>query len=209
MKRSVLSSLFVRTYSRLPCKSRLLSWIVRLEGGDMLSLTLREILYKYHQVTVGSYSYGSLLVLGHADRHTEIGNYVSIGPNVRRFGAAHPLQDAALHPLFYNPALNLVDNAQDVERTSCSIGHDAWIGANVTILPGCRKIGVGAVVGAGSVLTKDVPDFTVVAGNPARPVRQRFSESHQAQILSTGFWSLEPAEALDKVSRLNERKKRL
>lgn len=175
----------------------------------MFSLTLRDILQKYYQVTVGSYSYGSLLVLGHADRHTEIGNYVSIGQNVRRFGAAHPIQDAALHPLFYNPALGLVGNDQDVERTSCSIGHDAWIGANVTILPGCRKIGVGAVVGAGSVLTKDVPDFTVVAGNPARPLRQRFSESRQAEIRSTEFWSVEPAAALEKVSVINERKKRL
>ncbi|MBI5891608.1 MAG: hypothetical protein HZB47_13225 [Nitrosomonadales bacterium] len=53
-----------------------------------------------------------------------------------------------------------------------SIGKDAWLGANVIILPG-RTIGDGAVVGAGSVVTKDVAAYTVVAGNPAKLVRER------------------------------------
>ncbi len=52
------------------------------------------------------------------------------------------------------------------------IGKDAWLGANVIVLPG-RTIGDGAVVGAGSVVTKDVPAFTIVAGNPAKVVRVR------------------------------------
>jgi acetyltransferase-like isoleucine patch superfamily enzyme len=53
-----------------------------------------------------------------------------------------------------------------------SIGHDVWLGANVIVLPG-RTIGDGAIVGAGSVVTKDVAAYTVVAGNPARLVRVR------------------------------------
>lgn len=57
-------------------------------------------------------------------------------------------------------------------RCPVIIGQDAWIGANSVILPG-RTIGEGAVVGAGSIVTKDVDPFTVVAGNPARLIRKR------------------------------------
>lgn len=180
-------------------RDRILNWIVKHEGGDMYSLTLRGVLKKYFNVLAGNYSYGSLLRIGNADQFTEIGNYVSIGPNVRRFGAAHPLEAVALHPLFYNPALGLVDNANDVPRTPCRIDHDAWIGANVTILPGCRHIGTGAVVGAGSVVTKDVPPFAIVAGNPARVVRERFDRERKEQIVHSSFWELEPQKSLERI----------
>lgn len=51
------------------------------------------------------------------------------------------------------------------------IGNNVWIGSDVTLLPGV-KIGEGAIIGAGSVVTKDVPDYTIVAGNPAKVIRQ-------------------------------------
>ena len=56
-----------------------------------------------------------------------------------------------------------------------NIGNDVWIGARVTILPGV-KIGNGAIIGAGSVVTKDVPDFAIVGGNPARVIKYRNSK---------------------------------
>lgn len=171
----------------------------------MFSLTLRAILEKYHGVQVGNYSYGSLLAPGNADHSTVIGNYVSIGPNVRRFGAAHPLAQASLHPLFYNPSLGLVGQTGDVARSSCFIGHDAWIGANVTILPGCSSIGNGAVVGAGSVVTKDVPAFAVVAGNPAKILSQRFLQDRQELVTDSNFWDACPDAALAIVEKLNTR----
>jgi acetyltransferase-like isoleucine patch superfamily enzyme len=59
----------------------------------------------------------------------------------------------------------------DLGERAIHIGSDAWIGANVTILRGVT-IGQAAVVGAGSVVTKDVPAYTMVAGNPARPIRE-------------------------------------
>ncbi|HUU73083.1 MAG TPA: acyltransferase [Burkholderiales bacterium] len=63
-----------------------------------------------------------------------------------------------------------------VERAAVRIGNRAWIGLNVIILKGV-EIGEGAVVGAGSVVSRDVPPWTVVAGNPARPIRQL--EAHE------------------------------
>ncbi len=59
------------------------------------------------------------------------------------------------------------------EKTPLHIAGDVWIGARAIILPGCKRIGHGAVIGAGAVVTKDVPDFAVVGGNPARVIKYR------------------------------------
>ena len=65
---------------------------------------------------------------------------------------------------------------ESVERSAVRIGDKAWIGFNVIVLKGVN-IGEGAIVGAGSVVTRDVPPYTVVAGNPARPIREL--EAHE------------------------------
>ena len=75
---------------------------------------------------------------------------------------------------------NWFDGRKDwarVERAAVRIGNRAWIGFNVIILKGVN-IGEGAVVGAGAVVTRDVPPYTVVAGNPARPIRQLEAHEH-------------------------------
>lgn len=59
------------------------------------------------------------------------------------------------------------------EPTPLHIAGDVWIGSRVIVLPGCRRIGHGAVIGAGAVVTKDVPDWAVVGGNPAHVIRYR------------------------------------
>ncbi|MGO4651537.1 CatB-related O-acetyltransferase [Arthrobacter sp. 2RAF22] len=205
MKQSLIGRLFLRIYLHAPLRRRILAKIISIEGGDMYSLTLRKILRDHHGITAGKFSYGSLLSIGNCDTNTEIGDYVSIGPNVRRFGAAHPMDYPALHPLFYNPRLGLVAADKDVERSPCWIGHDSWIGANVTILPGCRRIGIGAAIGAGSVVTRDIPDFAVAAGNPAKVLRNRFPDITQEEILASKFWSLAPEEALAVVVDLHPR----
>ena len=62
------------------------------------------------------------------------------------------------------------------EPTPLHIAGDVWIGARAIVLPGCKRIGHGAVIGAGSVVAKDVPDWAVVGGNPARIIRYRITE---------------------------------
>ena len=76
------------------------------------------------------------------------------------------------------------------------LGNDVWLGYGVTVLPGVR-IGHGAIVGAGSVVTADVPDYGVVAGNPARLIRMRFSEEDVALLLRLAWWDW----PVDKVTR--------
>ncbi|WP_274878883.1 sugar O-acetyltransferase [Vibrio harveyi] len=90
-----------------------------------------------------------------------IGDYVMIGPNVTLCTAGHPIDTATRYTYeeFAKPIY---------------IADKVWIGANVVVLPGVR-IGFGAVVGAGSVVTKDVPENTVVVGNPARVVKENIN----------------------------------
>ncbi|MGV3593232.1 MAG: Vat family streptogramin A O-acetyltransferase [Gammaproteobacteria bacterium] len=76
------------------------------------------------------------------------------------------------------------------------IGNDVWIGYDALIMPGVH-IGDGAIVAARSVVTADVPPYTVVGGNPARPLRQRFDAAVVAELLELAWWDW-PA---DKISR--------
>lgn len=204
MRETWLGALLAKYFDRLPARERLLRMVVRREGGQLYSRTLRRVLLTRYGVEVGPYSYGSLLEPGMADRNTTIGAYVSIGPNVRRFGAAHPIESLSLHPFWYNPRLGFVDAADDVPRNVCVIGNDVWIGANVTILPGCDQIGDGAVIGAGSVVTRPVPAFTIVAGNPARVIRERLTEEERVALRARAPWTLQPDAARKALEDIRE-----
>jgi phosphonate metabolism protein (transferase hexapeptide repeat family) len=69
------------------------------------------------------------------------------------------------------------------------IGHDVWIGQGAIVLPG-RSVGTGAVV---AIVTKDVPAYTIVAGNPARPIKRRFPETITSRLAELGWWDWDHA----------------
>ncbi|MDF1706239.1 MAG: CatB-related O-acetyltransferase [Aeromicrobium sp.] len=194
MRSTFIGRLVAYLYPKLPLRRVFLSLAAQREGGDFYSTTLRYVLSQHHRVEVGEYSYGSLLRPGAADPGTRIGRYVSIGPNVRRLGAAHPLDHLSLHPFCYSPRLGYAEPDDDVERSECMIESEVWIGANVVILPGCQRIGFGAVIGAGAIVTRDVPDFAVAVGNPARVITTRLDERQRAWLMDQQPWNLDPAE---------------
>lgn len=164
-----------------------MNWCFRLEGGHFLSGTARAILAQHYGVYVGSYSYGECMLPGAFPAGVIVGRYSSFGYGVRVFLRNHPMDRLSTHPYFFNSSLGLLQQ-DNVETGACVIGHDVWIGESVLITPGCRNIGLGAVIGAGAVVTRDVPDFAVVAGNPARVLRYRFGEELRERIRKSRWW---------------------
>ncbi len=135
--------------------------------------------------------------------NVEIGRYVSIAPGVIVNPGEHPTTWLTTCGLAVDPncigmgelplavaASRNVDMTRAVTDRGadrCVIGHDAWIGRNAIILQG-MNIGIGAVVGAGAVVIKDVPPFAIVMGNPARFIRWRFDEETRDRILASRWW---------------------
>ena len=85
-----------------------------------------------------------------------------------------------------------------------TIGHDVWIGARVIILPGCRQIGDGAVVGAGAVVTRDVEPYRIVGGNPARVIQPRFDPKIEALVLASAWWQRSLEELMPHLARFTQ-----
>ncbi|MBI5975588.1 CatB-related O-acetyltransferase [Staphylococcus canis] len=145
----------------------------------------------------GQYSY---VGFGSEFNHVEIGNYCSISSNVKIGLGKHPTHFFSTSPVFYsnqNPfGIKMKYKHYDDAPNLTRIGHDVWIGANVLIMDGV-KIGNGAIVAAGSVVTKDVGDFEIVGGVPAKLIRKRFEQEQIKQLNHDKWWN-ESIEALKK-----------
>ena len=105
-----------------------------------------------------------------------IGNYCSIGEDVLIFLAGnHNYKNISTYP-FYCKGWNTPRDyeCKSLSNGSVIIGNDVWIGERSTIMSGV-SIGDGAVIGAGSIVTKNVEPYSIVAGNPARIIKYRFS----------------------------------
>ena len=198
LRRSLAAPLLVYSYKvvRGPGTAFLRRLIARLllalESGPMHSSGLRQVMAEVHGVEVGAHSYGCFDPVRFPPG-IRVSRYVSIGPNVVAYRRNHPMDRLSLHPYFYRPRLGAGETA-DVETAPLEIGAGSWVGANAIILPGCRRIGRGAVVAAGAILTRDVPDYAVVGGNPARLIRYRFSAEGIADADATRWWLRSPDE---------------
>ena len=185
----MLSKLLCQAYSLKSRRIRdLIVWLVkRVEGGDFLSLTLRDIFRIYHGVDIGMYTHGGCFRRGQFDRGTKIGRYCSIAATAWAFNRNHPIDSFSTHAYFFNPKLGRVED-DSISYQPLEIGHDVWIGHNAVILPNVRNIGTGAVVGAGAVVNKDVAAYSVVLGNPARAVKYRFLPATAARLIASEWW---------------------
>lgn len=186
---AMFSKLLYKLYGsrRRRLRNFVLDMVTKLEGGEMLSPTLRRIFLEYHHVEIGMYSYGSCFVPMSIGTHTKIGRYCSFAAGALRFNGNHPMKFRSMHPYFYSPAYGYVQE-ELIPRSELVIGNDVWVGQNAIILPRVKKIGDGAVIGAGAVVTKDVPDFAVVSGNPAKVIKYRFSKETQGEIKASKWW---------------------
>ena len=182
-----LTALLMR--SRLGQRGKVMIWCLSKEGGVFFSNSFREYLRRTRQIELGSYSYGVVSDILNFPVKTLIGRYTSIGPSVKIFSANHPSEFLSMHPFFYRSDIGIASEER-ITRNRLVIGHDVWIGANALICPGCCRVGNGSIVAAGSVVTKDVPDFSVVGGNPAVVIKMRFDNELASRINESAWWFL-------------------
>ena len=153
--------------------------------------------------------------------HTEIGNFTSIASNCAIGLASHPMQYGSLSPMFCAGrnifGSNFAEHKFEPYKKTV-IGHDVWIGEKAIIVGGV-KIGNGAIVGAGAVVTKDIPPYEVWGGTPAKFLKKRFSTEIISALQNGEFWEWDDAkikqlapyihnvkELIDKITDLKKEK---
>jgi hypothetical protein len=133
------------------------------------------------------YTHGGCFELGSVDPGTTIGRYCSVANGIRILNRDHPMNFKSMHAFFFNPCLKYCHKYL-TEHTPLKIGNDVWIGAHAVILRNVTEIADGAVIGAGAIITKNVPPYAVVIGNPARVVRYRFQQETIDELLASRWW---------------------
>lgn len=173
------------------------SLIVKREGGFAYSSTIRMIYKRYHGIVIGYGTYGGCFNLSNIRPNIKIGRYCSIAPRVDFLRANHPITDFTTHPIGHRILFNNKLREDRFHWSELIIGNDVWIGQNVVILPTCNFIGDGVVIVAGSIVTKDVPSYAIVAGNPAKFIRMRFSEEVIVKLEESKWWNMDKEELID------------
>jgi len=139
--------------------------------------TIAKNIFPINAVTVGKRSYGLIHVREFPSKNekVQIGNYVSIANNVTFIlGGNHQINTFTTFPL-YTKLIGAYPERDAYSKGSIIVEDEVWIGYGTTILSGV-KIGKGAIVAAGSIVTKDVPQYAIVGGNPAKVIKFRFKE---------------------------------
>lgn len=156
----------------------------------------------YTMVTFGNMSYivgGVIQSSTPAQVHMLVGNYCQIAHNTTfEMGLNHAFSGVTAYPFGNVWGYSREDTIKRslANRQQLIIGHDVWIGGNATIIKGV-KIGNGAIIGTNAVVTKDVPPYAIVGGNPAKIIRYRFSPEiiDALDKIKWWYWPLEKVKA--------------
>lgn len=153
-------------------------------------------------VNIGRYSYiGSNCTVVNA----EIGSFCSIAENCIIGGANHPMEWVSTSPVFHNGKNILKTNfsRHNFELTkNTKVGNDVWIGSNCLIKSGV-SIGDGSVIGMGSIVTKNVGQYEIVAGNPAKIIRKRFGDDTIEELLQLKWWEFSDTDLIKCAEAFN------
>jgi chloramphenicol O-acetyltransferase type B len=163
-----------------------------------------ELISTDARVSVGRFTYGNpqLMLWDDAER-IQIGSFCSIANEVVIFGGGeHRIEWATTFPLriaFDDPLAG--KDGHPASKGATKIGNDVWIGFRTIVLSGVN-VGDGAVIGAGSVVASDVPPYAIVAGNPAKVLRYRFSAAEIEKLHELRWWEWNINKIKDNLSML-------
>jgi virginiamycin A acetyltransferase len=152
----------------------------------------------YNKYTIGKYTYGAPIVKDwHQGSPLKIGDFSSIAENVTiLLGGNHPIDWVSSFPfgVVFEEFKERYYNYPQLSKGSVIIGNDVWIGLDSVILSGVT-IGDGAIIAAGSIVTKNVEPYAIVGGNPAKTIKKRFSDEAVSKLLEIQWWHWE----IDKI----------
>ncbi|WP_137290696.1 LbetaH domain-containing protein [Natronorubrum halophilum] len=160
---------------------------------------------RLNESTIGEYTY--LMERVQLDYAT-VGKFGNVAADARLGPTNHPIDRPTAHHFTYRAAM--YDLGSDDESIfewradqPVTVGHDVWVGHGAVVLPGVT-IGNCAVVGAGAVVARDVPAYTIVAGVPAEPIRRRFPEDVAARIEATEWWHWDHATLAERLDAFRD-----
>ncbi|MBU1110116.1 CatB-related O-acetyltransferase [Patescibacteria group bacterium] len=168
----------------------------------LIDIIEKRVIESSNQINIGAKTYGYKLNtfrLWEKDDGIQIGKYCSIADNVVIFGGGeHFLSRVTTYPL--KQISKELKTPDRFSKGKTIIENDVWIGEGVCILSGIR-ICNGAVIGARAVVTKDIPPYAVVAGNPMKIIRFRFNQTQINRLLAIKWWDV-PEKELNKKAKL-------
>jgi acetyltransferase-like isoleucine patch superfamily enzyme len=165
-------------------------------------------IFKDKPYSIGDYTYGKPEILfDNSGAKLTIGKFCSIADEVTIFlGGNHRTDWISTYPfkiIFGDHPIAFKIKGHPATKGDVNIGNDVWIGHGVTIMSGI-SIGDGAVIAAKSVITKDVGSYEIWGGNPAKKIKNRFTESEIEKLISIAWWNWDIKEILNKSDLLSD-----
>lgn len=152
---------------------------------------------KEENVSIGRKTYTTKGTIDDYSNVDSIGSFTSINTRASIGGGNHPMYFVSTHPFLYGAQdksvyekNDFIEKSIDISKGNpkIAIGNDVWIATNAVILPGVT-IGDGAVIGAGAIVTKDIPPYAIAVGVPAKIIKYRFSKEIIEGLLKIKWWN--------------------
>ncbi len=178
-------------------KKFLKKWRIKYSNSNIVPIEI----FDHSIIEIGRKSYGELFLIDETTCGAKlvIGNYCSIAPKtIFLLGAEHTTNTISTYPF---KALTFGLGREAASKRETVVGDDVWIGYGAIICSGVN-IGQGAVIAAGAVVTKDVPPYAIVGGNPAKVIKYRFSEELRNKLLSINIIDIFDSFSLEDIDEI-------